>query len=268
MTTSAKIYKTEAIVLKHVPLGEADYLLTLYSPTKGKIRAIARGARRVKSKVGGHLEPLMRTSFLIAAGRSLDAVSQAEVLEGFRLVREDLQRLTQALYMAELVDAITPDEEASYPVYRLLLDSLRYLAGDPPPSLMPYFQLHLLDYSGFRPELYRCTECGSTIEPSMHRFSPDRGGTLCLSCRPPEVAVLPLSLDALKVLRFLLKEDFARVERLHLERDNLVELERLMGTLIQHVLDREIRTSRFLHNLSQDRLEKRAGPAPGIDIKG
>ena len=268
MTTSPKIYKTEAIVLRHIPLGEADYLLTMYSPTRGKMRAVARGARRVKSKVGGHLEPLMRTSFSIAAGHSLDVVSQAEVLEGFRPMREDLQRVTQALYMAELVDAITPDDEASYPTYRLLLDSLRCLAGDPPPSLVPYFQLHLLDCSGFRPELYRCVECGSTIEPDMHRFSPDRGGTLCLSCRPAEVAILPLSLDALKVMRFLLQEDFTKVERLHLGRDNLVELERLMGTLLQHVLDREIRSSRFLHHLSQDRFGEMVSPAPRVDIKG
>ena len=253
MTTLPKIYKTEAIVLKHFPFGEADYLLTLYTPNRGKLRAVAKGARRVKSKLGGHLEPLMHTSFLITRGQNLDTVNQAEVVEGLRTVREDLNRLSQALYMVELVDAITPEEQPNYPIYRLLMDSLRSLGGDAPPSLLPFFQLRLLGHTGFMPELYQCVECGNTIDPGLHRFTPGRGGTLCNSCHPPNVSVLPLSLDALKVLRFLQREEYVSVERLHLEPETLVELERLLEALLWHVLDREVKTSRFLHQVAQSR---------------
>ena len=253
MTTPPKIYKTEAIVLKHFPFGEADYVLTLYTPNGGKLRAVAKGARRVKSKLGGHLEPLMRTSFLIARGQNLDTVNQAEVLEGFRSVREDLHRVSQALYIVELVDAITPDEQPNYPTYRVLLDVLRSLGGDASPSLLPFFQLRLLGHAGFMPELYQCVECGSTLAPKLHRFTPDRGGTLCDSCRPPNVSVLPLSLDTLKVLRFLQREEYVSVERLHLEPETLVELERLLEALLRHVLDREVKASRFLNQVAQGR---------------
>ena len=141
MTTAPKTYKTEAIVLRHHPIGEADYLLTLFTPNRGKLRAVARGARRIKSKLGGHVEPPMRTSLFIAKGQNLDTVNQAEALEGFRPLREDLNRLSLALYMLEMVDGFSQEEQANYPVYRLVLDSLRSLSGEAPPALLPYFQL-------------------------------------------------------------------------------------------------------------------------------
>ena len=267
MTTSPKIYKTEAIVLKHFPFGEADYLLTLYTPNGGKLKVVLKGARRVKSKLGGHLEPLMRTSFLMTRGQNLDTVNQAEALEGFRTVREDLHRLSQALYMVDLVDAITPDEQSNYPIYRLLLDALRSLGGDAPPSLLPFFQLRLLGHTGFMPELYQCVECSSTLAPGLHRFTPDRGGTLCDSCHPPNVSVLPLSLDSLKVLRFLQREEYVSVERLRLEPGTLLELGRLLEALLRHVLDREVKASRFLNQVAQGRTWEGAATLTTTDTR-
>jgi DNA repair protein RecO (recombination protein O) len=252
MTAQQKIYKTEAVVLKHFAFGEADYLLTLYTPNAGRLKAVAKGARRVKSKLGGHLEPLMRTSFLITSGYNLDTINQAEVLEGHRSVREDLDKLSLAIYMMELVDAITPEEQANYPIYRLLTETMRSLADDDSPLLMSYFQLRLLGYSGFMPELYRCVECAAVLEAGHHRFAPNQGGSLCDSCHPLNVAVIPLSVDTLKVLRFLQKEEYTgMVERLHLEQGTLVELERLLETMLRHVLDREVKGSRFRDQVAQ-----------------
>ena len=257
MTTPPKIYKTEAIVLRHFAFGEADYLLTLYTPNAGRLKAVVKGARRVKSKLGGHLEPLMRTSLLITRGQNLDTINQAEVLDGHRAVREDLDRLSQAIYMMELVDAITPEEQPNYPIYRLLLDTMRSLTEDASPLLLPYFQLRLLGHSGFMPELYQCVECRETLAPGRHRFIPDRGGSLCDSCHPLNVSVLPLSLDTLKVLRFLQKEEYTGgVGRLHLEQETLVELERLLEAMMRHVLDREVKAARFLSQVAQGRMSE------------
>ena len=255
MPYSPKTYKTEAIVLRHYPIGEADYLLVLYTPGKGKVRAVAKGARRIKSKLGGHVEPPMRTSLFLSRGQNLDSVSQAEALEGFRPLREDLQRLSQALYMLELVDAFSQEDQANYPVYRLTLDSLRSLAQplseNAPPALLPFFQMRLLDYTGFRPELAQCVECDSGLEPGRHSFAAARGGTLCDSCRPPGVSVLPMSLNAIKVLRFLQKESMPSAERLTLEPETLAEVDRLLGSLLRYVLDRDLKSSRFLHQVAQ-----------------
>lgn len=250
MTTTPKIYKTEAIVLKHLALGEADYLLTLYSPYMGKLRAVAKGARRVKSRLGGHIDPLMRASFLINKGQNLDTISQAEVLNGHRTVREDLEKLAKALYVAELVDAITPDEHPNYETYRLLSEMLSSLSEDSSQLLLQFFQLHLLDHAGFMPELYQCVECRSAISPEMHRFTPDGGGILCRSCHPSNLIVLPLSLNCLKVLRFLQREEYAKVERIHLKTTTVAELSRLLETLLAFVLGREVKAARFLSQVT------------------
>lgn len=253
--TSQKIYKTEAIVLKHFPFGEADYILTLFTPNAGKLRVVAKGARRIKSKLGGHLEPIMRTSILMTRGQNLDTINQAQTLEGFRAIREDLQRLSQALYVLELVDAITPEAHPNYSVYRLLLGAMRSLAGEASVSLLPYFQLRLLGHSGFMPELYICVECGLNIAPGQHRFTPDRGGSLCDSCHPYNALVLPLSLDTLKVLRFLQKEEYTgNVERLRMGSNTLAELERLLEASLRHVLDREVKTSWFKNQISRNEI--------------
>ena len=251
MPYSPKTYKTEAIVLRHYPIGEADYLLTLYTPGKGKVRAVAKGARRIKSKLGGHVEPPMRTSLFMSKGQNLDSVGQAEALEGFRPLREDLQRLNQSLYMLELVDAFSQEEQPNYPLYRLTLDSLRSLAGDAPPALLPFFQMRLLDYTGFRPELQRCVECQAELEPGLHSFSPGNGGALCDACHPPGVSVLPMSLNAIKVLRFLQRESMPSAERLTLEPETLAEVDRLLGSLLRYVLDRDLKSFRFLQQVTQ-----------------
>ena len=262
MTTQPRIHKTEAIVLRHLPLGEADYIVTLYTPNQGRLRAVARGARKIKSRLGGHLEPLMRTSLLMTRGQSMDSVQQAEVLEGFRAVREDLDRLSQAIYMAELVDVSTPEGQANYPVYRLLLETLRSLADSAGPALLPHFQLRLLGHSGFMPELHRCVECETALEPGRHRFAPGQGGCLCDGCHPPGVSVLPLSLNTLKALRFLQRcERIEDAIKLRLDDETLTEMRRLMEALLQFVLDREPRGSRFLGQVSQS---SRSGAASSM----
>lgn len=253
MTLTRKFLKTEAIVLRHFPLGEADYILTLYSRQLGRINAVAKGARRVKSKMGGHVEPLMHTSFLLAEGSSdLFTVNQAELLEGFRPIREDIIKLELALHIAELMEAITPTHQENESLFYLLRDSLTTLSDGNHSSFITYFRLHLLDISGFCPELYLCVECNSIIQPKAHKFSPDRGGTLCPLCRPSSASILPLSLNSLKILRFLLKSKLRDIYQLRLESTDIMELDRIMSRLLEHVIGKEIKTYRFLPVNSND----------------
>tara|TARA_B100000029_G_scaffold66677_1_gene59566 strand:+ start:749 stop:1519 length:771 start_codon:yes stop_codon:yes gene_type:complete len=251
MTTFSKVYKTEAIVLKHFPLGEADYILTLLSPTKGKIRAVARGSRRIKSKLGGHIEPLMRTSFVINSGKNLDVISQAELIDGFRPLREDIHLLNLGIYMAEIVDYITQENESSQETYRLLLESITAISTNHSPTLLPYFQLRIIMQNGFGPELYDCTECGSLIEPNKHRFCMDGGGVICLNCRPENVTILPLRLDTLKLLRFLSKSDWKNIQRLQLSKGNLIELNKITKELINYTINRDLMSLGFLYYIDE-----------------
>lgn len=123
-------YSTEAIVLKRIDLGEADRILTLFTPGKGKIHAVAKGTRRPISKLAGHVDLLCRSQLQLAVGRNLDIVTQAEGRENFLHLRNDLWHMTCGFYLAELVDRFVEDQTQHYDIYVLLLDTLRYLDAD------------------------------------------------------------------------------------------------------------------------------------------
>ena len=137
--------RTEAIVLRRSDFGEADRLLTLYTREAGKLRAIAKGARKPKSRKTGHIELFMRSDFLIASGRNLDIVTQAELVEPHRNLAMDLRRMTYASYSAELLNNFTPDEEKHSGLYQLMSNALGWF--DTSDNLMlaaRYFELRLL----------------------------------------------------------------------------------------------------------------------------
>ena len=155
--TTPRIYKTEAIVLRQRKLGEAGKIVTLYTPNYGKLDAVAKGVRRPKSRLGGHLEVLTHTAVMLAQGRNLDTVTQAQTVESFAGLRADLHRLSRALYAAELVDRFSPEGAESYPVFQLLLATLRRLAtARNVDTVVRYLEMQLLGVAGFQPQLARC----------------------------------------------------------------------------------------------------------------
>ena len=182
-----RTYRTEALSLRKMPLGEADLLLTLYTWDAGKLRAVAKGARKTTSKLVGYFEPLTLNRIALDKGRKLDIVTQAQVIDNFSALKSSLTGLTQGLYIAELLDGFGSEANPNPELYQLSLEALRAMERAPA-SEMPlrFFELHLLRTSGLMPELYQCVECRRTLEPGQHRFSPDRGGTLCLECQSPE----------------------------------------------------------------------------------
>ena len=249
-------YKTEGVVIRHAPLGEADRIITLYTEDLGKVRAVAKGVRRIKSRLGGHLELLRRTSVSLAVGRSLDVVTEAQVLESFRGFSEDLERLATVLYVVELVDGFTPERSPNHPVYRLLLDTLRWLEKtDRGDLLARFFELHLLEHSGYMPELFRCIECRSMLQPGDHYFSCANGGVRCPQCRVGAAeATIPVSLAAMKVLRFLARSNrFTDAEALELSAGVLAETERLLRTYIRFVVEKEFKSAEFMNLVSSGR---------------
>ena len=243
-----RTYKTEGVVLRQMPLGEADRLLTLYTPDLGKLRAVARGVRRINSKLGGHLDQLMHATISLSQGRTLDSIFEAQAIHSFRGLREDLDRLSQAMYIAELIDGFSVEQSPDVSLYRFLLRTLTELeAGRPPALLIRYFELHLLRHSGFGPELYRCIECRSGLEPDDYVYSCSGGGVLCQDCRVTSREVLiPLSLNAMKVLRFFEREPLDRAASLVVSQELLSHVEGLLGAYVRYVLDRELKSTGFM----------------------
>jgi DNA repair protein RecO (recombination protein O) len=248
--TVPKVYKTNAIVLRQRKLGEADKILTLYTPNLGKLDAVAKGVRRPRSKLAGHVEPLTYSTLLLARGRELDIVTQAQTLEVFLPLREELERTGRALYVAELVDRFTPERQESYPVFRLLLETLRRLAGeDGLDIVLRFFEMRLLDHLGYRPQLEECVACGKPLEPLTNNWSAESGGVTCPACARGLAVARPLSLNALKVMRLLQAGDYRDVARVRVTPTLGAELERHLREYLLYVLERDVRSARFLDTL-------------------
>ncbi|MGA2111418.1 MAG: DNA repair protein RecO [Anaerolineales bacterium] len=246
-----RVYRTEAIVLRRRNWGEADRILTLFSPLRGKFRAKAVGVRKPRSRKAGHLEPFTRTMILLARGRELDIITQAETVESFRAVQEDLIRLAAATYAADLLDRFSPEEVENRGAYDLLGSTLEALCRAPAVDpVLRYYDLHLLDVLGYRPQLNSCTVGQERILPQDQFFSPFRGGIVCPACAASVPDAQPLSLGALRVLRHLQRENLGAVENLRLSPKVAAEVEGTLQGYILQLLERPLKSPPFLHEVS------------------
>jgi len=245
-----RVYRTEAVVLKAFDYGEADRILTLYTPQHGKVRAIAKGVRRIKSRKAGHLEIFTRTALLIARGRQLDVVTQADTLEPFRPVRDDLWRIAACTYVAELVDGFGMENLTNYPLYALTVQTLRRLAESSSLDLtLRAFELQLLGLTGYRPQLHRCLQCNDVIVPAQNRFSSKMGGVLCPSCGISDVGARAIGIPALKLLRNLQTNESAVLAVNGLDETVEREVESLLRDYILYRLENRPRSLAFIDRL-------------------
>ena len=247
MPQPPRVYKTPAIVLRQRKLGDADKIVTLYSANYGKLDAVAKGVRRITSRLAGHVEPLNHGSYLLARGRNLDIVTQAQTIEAFQPLRDDLDRLSCALYAVELVDRFTEERSENFALYRLLLDTLRRLAErDDLDLILRFFEMALLGAMGYQPELRQCVTCGRALQAEANAWSPGAGGVVCPRCQPGETRLRPLSVNALKVLRLLQSGGFQEVARVRVAPELAAELERHLREAVRYVLERDVRSAAFV----------------------
>lgn len=200
------LYRDEGIVLRTYKLGEADRIVVLMTAGRGKVRAVAKGIRRTKSRIGGRLEPPNQVSLLLYEGRELDVISQADTLDHYPALRDDLERVTDALAVVEAVDQVAQEGEPNAPLYRMLGGALRTLAGESErsPLLVAAFYWKLLALEGVTPVLEACLQCGAT---PLVSFDPVEGGALCAEHRRGG-AVAP---ETLAVVRRILGGELAGV---------------------------------------------------------
>ncbi len=243
----ARAIRTETIVLRQQVFGEADRLLTLLTPDRGKFRAIAKGVRRPSSRKAGHLDLFMRADVLLAIGRNLDIINQAQTLDSYRALREDLLRSSYASYCVELLDCLTPDGETNHALYRLLADTLSRLSSTDNLALTArYYELHLLDLAGFRPELERCLGKAEPVQPEDQYFDPLAGGVLCARCGSESRDARPISVDVLRLMRFLQRSPYVAVQNLRVRANVAAELERTQLRYITVQLERKLKSVDFL----------------------
>lgn len=262
---SPRVYSTPAIVLRQRKLGDADKILTLYTARFGKVDAVAKGVRKTKSRLAGHVEPLTQATFQLARGKSLDIVTQVETIESFQALRDDLERLSRALYAAELLDKFTEPREEHFDLYRLLLDTLRRIATLPDPdTAVRYYEMGVLDTLGYRPELEECVSCRQRLTEATNYWTAAGGGAICASCIDEQSSVRPVSTNALKLLRLLLHGRFADVAKVRIDAALSGELEHTMLDYVRWVLERDVRSASFIETI-----RRRAGArAMALDRRG
>jgi DNA repair protein RecO (recombination protein O) len=224
-------FKTEAVVLRSIRYGEADRILHLYSRDRGRIGAIAKGARRVKSRLGGRLEPLARVNLILRQGRGdLCTVTGVDTVDAHPALRErwpSLQRATQA---GDAVLKLLDSEEPNEPAYNLLCRELRLLDTEPAAATRAHalaFRLKLLLAAGFAPELAACATCGE--REHLSAFSASAGGVVCPGC---EAGSFPLSGEAHEFLIHALGRPLA--EAPDAGERALSQADRAIGETLEH----------------------------------
>ncbi|MFH1662522.1 MAG: DNA repair protein RecO [Chloroflexota bacterium] len=254
--TKPRNYKTEAIIIKKTKLGEADRILTFYTPHLGKIQAVAKGVRRPRSKMSGHLELLTHSLVPLARGKNLDTVTGCQTINSFLAVKSDLELSSYALYVIELINKFTEENIENYPLFKLLLETLKQLEkGSNNELVLRYFEIHLLSYVGYRPQLQHCVLCHSPLKQATLSFSPKAGGMLCPDCNNSQPLTYKISLDGLKLLRVLQESDYEMVNQLEAKPQSNYEIEWMIRNYIRYLLERDVKSIAWLDTIRRQNRE-------------
>jgi DNA repair protein RecO (recombination protein O) len=232
------LYRERAVVVRTWKLGEADRIVSMVTEGRGTVRAVAKGVRKTSSRFGSRLEPMSHVSLLLYEGRNLDIVSQAESIDHFKELREDLDRLGRATAVMEAVDAVVQEGQHAPRLYRMLVGALRSLSASDSALVVPAFFWKLLAEEGFRPILDQCASCGALDD--LVAFDLHEGGTLCRRCQRGT----RLSPEALTLLRRILGGDLVAVLAEPASGAGH-EVEHLATRALEHHLERRLRALSF-----------------------
>jgi len=250
------LYKAEGLVLWTQPLGEADRLVGVLTPDRGKVRAVARGVLRSKGPLSAAVQPFVCARFVFWQGRELDGISQAEIAVPHRHLGDSLPVLAAAGYCCEVADALASEGQESAHLYALTVGALDWL--DHPPAgglidvLLRWYELGALGAMGFAPQLLQCADCGAAVDPQERTlgFSPTLGGLLCHRCAGLGGG-LPLSGSARAALHYLAGCPAAALCTVRVGPRTMGEMAQAIGAQLEEVVHRPIR-SRGLLKLIRD----------------
>lgn len=253
MSEHERIYKTEAVVLRRSEFGESDYLLTIYTPTYGKLRVVAKGARKPTGRQTGQVELFSRTFLLIHRGRELNVISQADVQDHYLPIQENLERSLYASHFVELLDQFAFEGEENRPAYNLIVEALGWLGeNDIDLRLVArYYEYQLLRVMGYAPSVQNCTIGEEKLEAEDQFFSPVDGGVVC-AAHAAGRDFMRLSLPVFKVLRHFSRNPWLAVRSLHLNDRQYTELERILQTYLVYLLERRLQSVSILRQLNRN----------------
>lgn len=229
-----KLLKTRALVLRSRPLGERDRLLSLLTWERGKLSAVAPGARKVKSKLAAGVDYFTCGVFLLHRGRSLYTVNQLEIEVGFAQIRGNIKAYACGMYLCELVDKLVEEGQPVPAIFNLLLEcwsclNEKNVDGE---ILARFFELKLLSLLGYRPHLSSCLYCGDERGPFF--WNNKEGAIFCKRCCPREGEVFTLTRGTLALANFLLAARPARTRNIKAGIKQKKELQHFTGQFLQY----------------------------------
>jgi DNA repair protein RecO (recombination protein O) len=248
---AARTYRAAAIVLRRVNVGETDRIVTFYTREKGKLSAIAKGARKPISRLAGATELFTCGRYFLAVGRELDVLTQAEARESFPGIRKDLNRIAHATYLVELTGALIEEREPNYDLFDTLLSSLYLLEGGVDPEITArHFELQVMSRLGYRPEIDRCLRCDKQPTTDLVAFSPSLGGRVCEECGPLPDDVIHLGAESADAMRKLLAAEPQVLRNLSLPEAVKQDLFQALRWYLRYRMDSELKSTEFIQALS------------------
>ena len=241
-----KLYKADAVVLKSIDCGNGDKLLVLFSREHGKIKVMAHGVAKPSSRKRGFVQLFTYTRFLLHRGRELDSVSQCEGIEMFSYIRENLQQISYASYLAELVEALIPEGEQNEPLFLLLLETLRLMEEGEAEILTRSFEIKASGLMGYRPVLEECAQCGGALTGRL-LFSAKTGGLLCELCSAADPRAQVCSRGMAETLKVLSSWTQDRLSQLKISAADRVQIKILLYDYLKYHLEKDLKSASFLN---------------------
>ncbi len=249
------IYKTKGIVLKSHKLGESDKIITILSGNKGKIRAVAKGLRKTISRFGGRLEPFTYVNLVLYEGRNLDTINQVDIIESFKEIRDDLDKVVYGSAVLDLADKLAMENERESTLFNLLYKALKALSSSKNSEWLTLltFSLKAMAASGYAPGLFYCLSCQTHIKSGASVFfSYEWGGVLCEKCAGADYLATEVSYSMLEVIDKILKVSFSFVERLNLTDEERKKLVSLVNSYVDYHLQVKLRSHAYLTRTELD----------------
>jgi len=243
------ILKTQGLVLKYTDINEADRILTILTRDKGKIKAVSKGCRRPRSSLLPSSELFAFSDFILYKGTSFYHISSGEIRESFYDIRNDLLKLSYAVYFAELADTVTDEDIPSEKLFIILSKTLYYLSRNEIPIgiLSCGYQLKLMDLSGFRPQIKKCVNCGR--EDNLQKFSIKLGGALCNLCFEHDKSAIKVSAGTLETIGYLLSTPISRLNTIKIDNTIFIEIDKITVDFVQNHLDKRFKSMDFINSI-------------------
>lgn len=241
--------KTQGVIIKRMDYSEADRILTILTLDHGKIKAIAKGSRKILSKMGGSLEPFCLVNFIFHQGKSFYIVTSATVENYFEKIHTDINKTAKAFYIGELIDKFLEEEESHPKVFELFVKYLQALDDDNDEILIPVFSAKILENLGFRPVTGECLHCRKKLFPEQNFWDDVEGGVICQACHDKFGHGKKIDNDIIKILRLIFSEKFSVGSKLNIDEGYKKTVARILENYVEGVIERELKSKNFLRQV-------------------